>query len=408
MAVGITDIVNVFSDFSGPIIREAWLPRIYDVAFDPKRSWFCSRIERSSEGIEGLDVKIPFLTALPSSWRGMTELGYTPSGGKLTSEDMEFSLQCSAASAMVSHKQLKGTKLRASKMKNLLDRQMQFLATTFPYYLRALLWTASGSYKAMGKAASISGNVVTLDNVGLWNTVAKDRAKLFEPGMVVQVYRSTAKVGEPVTVSAVNKGTGTVTLDSDPGVADNDTFVPADLGGLDVPYLTFPGILDVIDDDNTFQTVDRSAAANAWAKAIMKDATSETFGYELFSEFFYDCYNAPEAFTHPEVVRRYFKDEIRENVRFTPGGTYEDGHEFVQIDNTKLFGEDDCDRDKVIVPDLTNMKIADLGAMENLFDAGWQQIAGRPLVEYTVAWWALLYGIDCRKMGAMTAVPQAA
>ena len=403
---GITDMVNVFDDFCNEIIREAWLPRIYDVAFDPKRPEFWSRIPRTSEGIKSLKVYIPFIKRKPWAWRGMTAQGFTPSGNTLDVANMYFKLACSAAAAAVSDEELQATRLAASEMQNLLDQQMTWLMETFPYYLRAQVWTPDQALKALGKVASVSSSVVTLDNAGLWATSTKDRAKLFEISMVLQPYRGTAKQGQPVYVTDVDHVNGTVTLDRDveSQLADNDVLVCSDIGGLDTPYLTeFPGIFDVIDDDNTFQGVARDEAGTGWAHAIVQSASGETMDYDFLSTFFHRCFSPRKAYTHPDVVRAYFKNNIQPNVRFQPGGTYEDGVQYVDIDNTRLYGLDDCHRDKLFIPDAAgSLRIAELGGVYNLFDKGWQQISGRPLIEYVVAWWGRLVANDCRKMALLT------
>jgi hypothetical protein len=401
-----TDIVNLFKEFSGPIIREAWLPQIYDVAFDPTRSWFVPRIPRTSEGVRGMEVNIPFLTKLPWSWRNMSELGYTPTGNKLDSARQKFELGCAAASAVVSFKQLKGCRMEVSQMQNLLDMQMDALRRQFPYFLRALVWSSQSSGKAIGKAASVSGTTITLDNAGLWNTALKDRAKLFEPGMVLQWYRGDVKLGTPVEVFAVGKGDGTVTLSADPGIADNDVCVPSDIGGLDSPGMeNFPGLLDVIDDDNVFQGVDRSDSSYAWARGRVVDATGVQFGYKPISTFLDTVYNPPKAFAHKDLVRAYWEQNFRSDIRYTQGGTFEDGFETVKVDNTTIYADWDTDRDKLIVADFESLKIYETGAMEILPGGGtngWRQVAGRTLLECPVGWWGTLGATDVRKMGVMT------
>lgn len=396
----ITDVINSFSDLTNHLIPKSYLPAIYNVAFKRKRSWFCNRVPRSSEDVDGLKVHLTFLKKLPWSWRSMSEFGYTPTGSKFDSAEGSAQLGCHAASAIVSLTELEATE--QGRWTNILDKQMMALSETFPYYLRSLLWTSQNSQKALGKVASIDSTTVTLDNAGLWNTETIDRAKLFETGMFVQAYRSTAKVGSPVEVTAVDKTLGTVTLASDPGLADNDVLVCSDIAGLDTPYSSLcPGILDVIDNDNTFQGINRSTSGNEAFQAYVKDASAETFGYELISDFLHECYNPDEAFTHWKVIRKYFTDNFQANVRYNDARTFEDGYEYLLIDKTKLYEDEDCDSDKMIVPDFANMQLADRGAVEPLFGDGWQRVAGRPFLQYDVVYWALLLARDCRYMGVM-------
>lgn len=398
--------VNVFTDFANEVLREAWLPGMNEVTWRQLNSFFLPRIRRSSEGITNLVVNIPFKVNEGIGWRKVTRHGYTPSAAPIRFASQNFQLGCAAATAMVSHELLMATSLTRNVMTDLLNDRLEALQRAFPYYLRMLLWTSQNGYKAMGRQAGAAvGNVVTLDNDGLWHTGLKDRTKLFEPGQILQIYSAGGdKLGEPVQVVDVDHNAGTITLDDASDTTDNALFVAADIGGLDIPYMDeFPGLLDVIDDDNTFQGVDRSQAANSWARAKVVDATDEDFGYLLLSDFFAKLYNPSEAFTHGDVIRKYFLDNFREQRQYTANGTFKDGYQYVEIDNTRLVAEPTCDRDKVFVPDFDNLTIADLG-FQNLFEKGWQQIQGRTFVEYTMVWWGRLYSKVCTRMGVLTNV----
>lgn len=398
--------LNTFNDFSGPIIRDVYLNPIYNAAFLPERSLMASKIPRSSEGVgNNLRVRIPFITRYPWSWRHLNaQDGYTPVGGKFAAAEQYAQLSSHAACATASLEEIVMMQSSANAWTDIITAQMEALGKTFPMYMLALLWTSQGGMKALGKAASISGTTVTLNNTGLWNTTAGDRAKLFEIGMVVQVYHGTAKLGAPVTITGVDRFADKIILDADPGtgITANDIFVCSDLGGMETPYNTdFPGLLDVIDDDNTFQGIDRSAEAGRPFRALVESASGKTLGYELLSEFFAKLRNPKYAFTGPALLRNYWKHTFATNVRFTQGGTFEEGFQYIDIDGTRLVGEDDCDRDQIIVPDFANMQIAELGAFKNLFGDGWTQIPGRTIIEYPVVWWGLLLAKEVHKMGRM-------
>lgn len=399
-----TQIMNSFSELSQELIPKVYLPAIHEVAFKKKRSWFTNRIPRTQEDVDGLQVYLTFLTKLPWAWRAMSEFGYTATGSKFDAEEQNAQLSCHTASAIVSLTELEATESGGpARWKRIIEKQMNALSTTFPYYIRAMLWSSQNSKKAIGKAASIASTTVTLDNAGLWNTETEDLTKLFEPGMFVQVYRSDTKVGDPVEVTAVNKGGATVTLASDPGIQDNDVFCVSDIAGQDVPYTDLmPGILDVIDDDNTFQGIDRSASGNEQFQATVDDATGLSLNHETLTDFFHKVYNPEYAFTNWKVIRKYWQDNMEAQRRFTPGNDpMVDGYNSVQVGRTTLVEDEDCDVDKVIVPDFENMQIADRGMFENLFGKGWQQVPNRPFLQYDVVYWGLLLARDCRYMGML-------
>jgi hypothetical protein len=397
------DYLNVWRDFTHDIIREAWFPRIYDVAMAPRRSWFVQRIPKSSEGIDSLEMKLSFLTRMPWAWRGMTELGFTPTGTKIDTANQTVELNCCVCAATVSYKQLIATQMRASKMRNLMEQHMRMMMKTLPYFQRALWWSSSGAGKALGTVASAVGATVTLDNTGLWLSGLRDRANLFEPGMVLQTMTSDdEKRGAPVVVKDPQKATGKVEFDEDRGYQAGDYFVPCDIAGLDSPaVLGFPGLPDIFDDSNVFQGTDRSQSGNSWSRVRVADAEGEAPSYDLLSKFFDDCYNPELAFCHKDIVRRYFKDEIKSGVRYTPKGTFVDGFQYVEVDNTRLVADWDPPRDRVLVPDFENMKLGNLGAPKNLMDEGWRRIQGRTIAEYILVLWQTPVVEDCRRMGVL-------
>jgi hypothetical protein len=224
--------------------------------------------------------------------------------------------------------------------------------------------------------------------------------------MFVQTLTSAfVKKGNPVEITGVDKKLGKITLASDPGIVDNDIFVLSDIAGLENGYnASGPGIFDAIDDDNTFQGVDRSTAANAKFRAVVTAGGAAAPSFDLLDTFFYDCYEPESAFTNHKLIKRYWELNVQDNVRYTMNGIdVKDGYRSVQIGKTTLFEDEDCDCDKVVVPDFKVMSIQeDPAGIQNLFGKGWQQIQGRPFMEYVMAYWAILMVAgDCRKMGRL-------
>lgn len=404
---GISQIVQDFNDFSSEVIRESWYGPLKNVAFQIERSYFASKVRRSNEGVRGLVVKLPFKTGQGIGWRGLNAHGgITPSGSISSVASMSFELGFHSAAANVTLEEITAFKTAEEKAEgwpDLLNGKMRELYEALPYYMRAMLWTGSAANKALGvQNGAASGNVVTLDNDGLAHSAnAADRVKLFEFGMWVQPYSSAdAKLGVPVRITDIDKRNGTITLSDASACADNAYFVCSDIAGQDVPYTDkFPGILDVIDDDNTFQGVDRSAAGNGWAQAIVTDGSASTLNFDTLSQFFYDCYNPTEAMCHGDLMRAYYSSQLAENTRYM-NREYKDGFESITIDGTRLVAADDVDRDKIIVPDMKNMWVAELG-ISNLFDQGWYPLNKQTMLEYVLVYIGRLVAKDCRKMAQL-------
>lgn len=409
-------IYRYFQELGDEVIRKAWLPTIYNVAWDPKGRWFTNRIPRTSKGIKGLKVHIPFQVEDPVVWRGMTEKGYTPAGADSKYAQQYFELGCAVAACNATFTEIKGCGMDNAAIKDLVNSKARTLVDTFPYFLKAVLWSPQGANKAIGVVGSVGGTgncSITLSNEGLWNTVTEDRAKLFVRGMILQGYNgeTNAKKGEPVRVSDVDYDTGVITIYPDATTsaaattfAAGDYFVPCDNGGLDVPAMSnVPGVLDVLDDDNTFQGVNRAETGNRWARAYVKDGSSATFDYDLLAKFFRKLYNPKEAIAHIETVASYAKNYIMDRVRYNPLETFQEDYTRVRIENTFLYADDDMDRDKIAVVDFANVSVRNSGGIQPLHPAaaGWRHIQGRPFLEYLVGCWFTLAAEDVRRCGLL-------
>ncbi|OGV45199.1 MAG: hypothetical protein A2017_06570 [Lentisphaerae bacterium GWF2_44_16] len=398
-------IFDTFTALSTATLEKVYLPHLYEVAFRKKRSYLLDRLTRSSEGVKGLEVYLTFLAEYGWSFRPMSEMGYTPSGAPFTALEQKAKLGCHAATIAATLEAIMATDGDHSRIGDLLARLMKGVHETFPHYMCQAIW--SGTSGVIGVVLSVSGSVVTLDNVGLTNTHVYDRAKYFVPGMFVQALTSAGvKRGDPVKVTVVDKVAGKITLSSIPtGLADNDMFVVSDIAGLENGYnQSTPGILDVIDDDNTFQNTDRSLAANANLRALVRNnsGTGRLPTYSLLEQFFYDCYQPSIAITDHRVINYIYEHVIMPYVRFTSTERkFELDFEYVTIGKTKLIEDEDAHNDKIIVPDLDNMQIRDKGALGSLFGKGWTPIQGRPFTEYNLVYNFLLIAEDCRNMGVL-------
>ena len=412
-------IYRYYAEIGDEIMRKAWLPTILNVAWEPRGRWLTNRLQRTSRGVKGMKVYIPFRKEDPVVWRGLTEHGYTPSGADSKYAQQYFELGCAAAACNATFAEVKACGMDNSQIKDLVNDKARNLVRTFPYFLRAVLHSPQGAGKAVGVVGSVGGSgncTVTLSNSGLWNTSTADKCKLIERGMVLQGYDGTTlvKKGLPVQVEDVDKDAGTFIIYGDASgnapttFSSGDYFVPSDTGGLDIPAMTnVPGLLDVLDDDNTFQGVNRAAAGNRWARAYVKDGSGSAFDYDLLSKFFRKCYNPKEAVAHIETVAAYASHFFADKVRYTPAETFEQDYTRVRIENTWLYADEDCDRDKIMVVDMENVNIREAGGIQPLHPAaaGWHWVQGRTYLEYLLGYWFTLAAEDVRKCGLLKVNP---
>lgn len=376
----------------------------------PSDGSFLRRITRTTDNVSpssdplvgGYEVELDFITRMPWGIRGMTEKGYTPTSSAWATARQTARLSCIAvATPPITLSALTCAELdREKTWGSLIERSMQAIRAQIPVFFRAWMYASKDSYKAIAKFASISGLTVTPNNSSLnpW-TAVKDRCRMIEDGMFLQVYRSGSKVGAPVMVTSVSHSLGTFTIDADPGLTAGDLFVPCDGGGLDVPFSSeFPGILDIIADDNVFQGTDRSLATNSKFRANIRDFTSLTLNRKNLEDWFSELKDPAVAFTSRKVLEKYYTDNIHGQVQFMQAMNYQDGTPSITIGTTKLAVDDELPQNEIWVDD-GGIRMASAGEMKDLFDNGWTQIPGRPMMELVQAMFELTHAEDTRYMG---------
>jgi hypothetical protein len=400
----------IFEQWTGAaqyFLNDEYMGAIKDLLILDHEHPLLSRCKERADVVDGLTALIRWKTSLGFSFRPISERGYTPTGAPRDSARQSFTLRGHAAALQVTLHELQRCNGKASAIGNLLTDKMDDIVTVFPHYKR-LLWMLPSS-GVLGVAASIATTTVTLVNTGLWNTHAYDLNKRFLRGMWVQVLTSAGVArGGPVRVEEVERdanGAGdTIVLSSDPGVQATDLLVITDIGGLEHGYNQFgPGLLDIIDDDNTFQGTNRATTGNQDFRAYVQGSAGAVT-YATLSAFFARMDDPKEAFTTWPVIDAYFKNELRANVRFNGTTEFVDGARSVTIGSTRLIADKDLFSDRIIVPDFANMALATKGGLENPWGEGWRRVQGRIFAEYVLAFFGLPFAEDCRKMGVLSGI----
>lgn len=389
------------------LLRTVWLPMMYEATkLVWGKSWMMPRIRRSSEGVKGLKVKIPFLLGGGHGWRPMSRMGHLSSGSPEYGNEQEFELNAHVGGVQATLDDITAYADDNSMLRPLFQRQITNLMRSLPAYIRNMVWLPESG--VVGVAASISGTTVTLDNDGLQHDGTYDLTRYVTINDWIQWYTSAGvKLGDPVRVINVTQEGATIVISSDPGVTDGAFFTTTDIAGLESSYNQFgPGIWDVVSDDNTFQGMDRSQAANALFRAnVYENAASPGTGqapsYDIFREFFRKMAMPEFALTGDHVIEAYYTNEIRENQRWVDGRQeFTDGFRQIRIDNTLLIADKDMLNDRLLVPDLSSMWLADKGEVTPLPGQGaMEHVPGRPFFEKHFVFYARLVATECQRMG---------
>ena len=142
-------IYRYWAELTDEIIRKAWLPTILDVAFEPKGRWIINRLKRTSKGVNGMKVHIPFKKEDPIAWRAVTEHGYTPTGANSKYAQQFFELGCAVAACNATVHEMKACAMNNSMIKDIANEKARTLVETFTYFLRAVLWSHQNADKAV-------------------------------------------------------------------------------------------------------------------------------------------------------------------------------------------------------------------------------------------------------------------
>ena len=404
-----SDIFTAFSDLSNDVVEEPFIKRkVMDVAQPIEEySFFADRVKDNEDAVVGIRAKIPFKTAGNNSIRPISRTGYFPDGNPVAVDSQEFTLKGIAATAAVTHEDLLATNGNHVLMANLMVDALQDIYNMYPRYRRMNIWTPSSGVICV--AASISGTTVTVDNDGLMNNHAYDRTKLLWRNMYLAVYSSAAAFKGVVKVTGKNDKLGTFTINADTsptGIADGDMFVISDIAGAEDGYNnSSTGLYEILDDDNTFQNVDRTAAGAEWAKAhvVGNSGTGRLPTYSVLSDFFHDLFQPRYAFTDYRVIDYYWKNNLRDNVRFAGNQkVFEDMYTAVQIDKTMLVEDADAPNNRVLVADFDKTFYYTKGRLENPRGEGWVRVPKRPFFEYALIQYALLgFEGDARRIGRL-------
>lgn len=416
------DNTQLFEAFSGAfedVVRKAYTPLFPSLLLGKMRGPIRQRMMRNSDLVgEGLNAILTFKTQDSFGVAPLPRLGTFASGGTLGGQETEIALLRFNAGTQWELEDIRRARNSQSLIKNLVEAKMGAMPDAWSALDKVL--TLGPSSGAIGVVNSVSGTTVTLRHTG--NTTSglvydspKDANRLFSDNMFVQFYNTASPpvpVGDPVFVTFLEYLSDEVTFNAVPGgVGAGYLIVPTDSLGLTQGLNLFgDGLFDAIDDDNTFQGIDRSQAANARFRSFVHAATnSGAIDYAQMSEFFrlfsgrLGAQPPKEAFTPMEVIRRYYEVVFRGQQMWTnPNANmqYVDGWGSVVIDRTRLIQDDELPMDQVVIPDLESITVQQAGPPAAAHAP--RLIEQRPIITYTELYYGVLTMQNPRTSGRMT------
>lgn len=412
------DITNsVFEDFAGAasaIIREAYTPLFPSLLLGLMQGPIRQRLSRNGNFVQGGNKAVlTFDTQESFGFTPVPRFGITPAGGTSGAVASSFALTRMMAGVQWEEDDILSARTSTSLVRDLVARKMDSLVRAWAAQDKVMVHGPSSGY--IGRAYSISGTTVTLRHSGntssqLWYDNEKDCNRLFSDNMFVQVYNGTTKVGNPVFVDFIEYLSPTIKLSADPGVADGYYFMPADSLGINDGYNLFgPGLLDAIDDGNTFQGINRSNYPRF--RAYVKDGSAVASGainFTQLSSFFYALGSRlgkpmpSEAFANYEVLDRYYQVAIRGRQTYmdpAPEKTDFDGWSAIRINKTMLIEDNELPVDRVVCPDFEQLSIQEAGKPQSV--DGVNRIPSKMVMEYLEKYRGLLTGLNMRTSGVL-------
>ncbi len=419
------DNTQLFEAFSGAfedVVRKAYTPLFPSLLLGEMTGPIRQRMSRNSNLVrEGLNAVLTFKTQDSFGVSPLERFGTLASGGTIGGVETEIALLRFNAGTQWELEDIRRARNSQSLLKNLVSAKMDRMPAAWAAFNKVLtLGPQSGAIGVYSETTAGTTSTVTLrhsgnTDSGLVYNSPKDANRLFSDSMFVQWYNgSDVAQGDPVFVTFLEYLSDQVTFNALPtGITAGWYAVPTDSLGLTAGYNLFgPGLFDAIDDDNTFQGIDRSTSANARFRSFVHAATSSPNGpinYEQMSEFFrlfsgrLGAQPPKEAYTPWEVIRRYFEVAFRGQVMWTNPNAkteYVDGWGSTMIDRTRLIQDDDLPMDQVVIPDMSSISVQQAGEPAAVQPP--TLIPTRPIVTYAELYYAVLTMQNPRTSGRMT------
>jgi len=414
---------QLFENFSGAfesVVRKPYTDVFPDLMLGEMKGPVRQRISRDSRFVQdGMKAIITFDTQNSYGVAPMPRFGSTPSGGTSGGLETNLTLLRWAAATQWELEDLKSANQNNSLVRNLMTRKLSALPKAWAAFDKVLLLGPESGQ--IGECYSRSGTTITLRNSG--NTSSgleydspKDANRLFSDNMFVQFYTTAdVPVGEPVFINYIEYLSPTIGISAVPtGLPDSTScdgykIVPCDALGLTNGINLFgPSIYDAINEDNTFQGVDRSSNPrfNAYKQAA---SGSGEINYSQLSTFFRllsgRLGNKPptQAFTPWEVMDRYFQVAFRGQFMWTNPKTntgYEDGWATIKIDRTTLVQDDEMPMTQIVVPDFPQLTLQQAGYPTTV--DGVKRIPGKLIMDYVELYYGILAMLNPRTSGRLT------
>lgn len=384
------------------LLVKTYLPGLQAIINRPsKDSWLMKNLKKRSDMVRGTRANILFMPRQDWGWRPVHPgTGVFPSGGKVHLAEMGFRLAMHGAGIQVNLEELANLGPdNPEGLINLMATKVDPVIDGFPTYLQLMVRTPQSGIVLVASGAESSLSVA-VDNAGLANTITGQRLMWLEEGMYLQWYRGVrTKVGEPVAILYLDHDNDTVYLAESRGVADNDFAVVTTIDGDEDMYYIgggtgseqemSPGIYDVLDNDNTFQGIDRSLATNHWARAVVKDMSAAVPTKATLRKFFRDC-NATVAHTSPKVLDYLYEQLFVSKQQFVNTKDFKYGWGSIKFENTDIVGVPDGLDNSIDVIDFDEVFIAQKGGIEDPFGKGWYELPKSTKQCRDFCWWGRL------------------
>ncbi len=411
MPIDVNKVTNTMAELAVNVIDPAIMPIMTDMMLPEDTNSYMTKKLRANKNkigkvnLTNQKIEMPAITGVNYGFRSISEGGITPTGSKITTDKMSVEFGHFIGGINASDREIEVAMDSRTLITSLLMEKWRGLMSTVPYYIRANIWNGQSGVQGVVATDGVSGDTLTLTATGMNISDARDITRYLEEDMIVQIMDATGttKRGEPVKIIDVDKLGAEIILEAMPaGVAATDILVFADTTGDENDFGNgTQGIFDVIDDANTFQGIDRSAVGNRKWRANMVDNGGAAITRNVLKDFFKMCHNPAEAICSQDVLDAYFDANIKDNIRYSGiSETFEDKFQFVQIGNTRMFEDEECHSDKVIVPDFANMGICDtpLDPVTN----GLERIPNRLMWERLVKFRMQLVGRKASNMGILS------
>ncbi|MCR4339260.1 MAG: phage major capsid protein [Gemmatimonadaceae bacterium] len=344
------------------------------------------KMDRNSEDYDGKKIVIPVNSARNAGLGGAAEDGTLPTAGSQAYVDATYTPEAVYGRGQISGHAMRHSKTDAGSFARALDRELRNLERDFKNDCNRILNGNGDEILTRVNGTTGSQTAITVDSTRFLNA-----------GDTILIDTDSA------TISSVDSDT-TITISSAVTVADNDA-VKRRIGSTTV--VEPDGIQNVIDDDNTFGTIDRTSALYWQAKVLDNGGTLRDLGLDdmdqLTREVEKRTNEMPDNFYCKQELRDVYGALLQADKRYN-STTLSGGKKNLTHNDVPFLTDFHAADNTIFAPKWSSFGLVEAGPVDFMDKDGstLSRVVNKDAYEYTLVWEFQTVGYNPRENASLT------